>query len=75
MNYWLWLASIDGIGSVKKQKLLENFQNTPERIYKASEKELLLVEGIGEKLSKKIFITKDIDLILRMEKYMQINHI
>ena len=23
MNYWLWLASIDGIGSKKKQKLLD----------------------------------------------------
>lgn len=75
MNYWLWLASIDGLGSIRKQKLLDKFQNNPERIYKATEKELSYVEGIGAKLSKKIFITKDIELILRMEKYMQINQI
>lgn len=75
MNYWLWLASIDGIGSIKKQKLLEEFQNTPEKIFKATEKELLQVEGIGEKLSKKIFLSKDAELIYRMEKYMKVNKI
>ena len=75
MNYWLWLASIDGIGSVKKKKLLEKFQSNPEKIFKATEKELLQVEGIGERLSKKIFFSKDIELILRMEKYMNVNRI
>lgn len=75
MNYWLWLASIDGIGSVKKQKLLERFQNNPEKIFKATKKELLAVEGIGEKLSTQILFSKDVELISRMEKYMKLNEI
>lgn len=75
MNYWLWFASIDGIGSIKKQKLLEKFQNNPEKIFKATKKELLAVEGIGEKLSAQILFSKDIELILRMEKYMKSNEI
>ena len=75
MNYWLWLASIDGLGSIRKQKLLDKFQNNPERIYKATEKELSFVEGIGAKLSKKIFFNKDIELISRMENYMKLNQI
>ena len=75
MNYWLWFASIDGLGSKKKQKLLEKFKNDPERIFEATENELLEVEGVGEKLSKKICLEKDIDLIVRMENYMKLNNI
>lgn len=75
MNYWLWLASIEGLGSIKKKKLLEKFQNNPEKIFKATEKELLSIEGIGEKLTSKIIFSKDINLILRMEKYMKLNQI
>lgn len=75
MNYWLWFATIDGIGSIKKQKLLEKFENDPKRIFKATEKELLDVEGIGEKLSKNICFKKDIDFISRMENYMKLNKI
>lgn len=75
MNYWLWFASIDGIGSIKKQKLLEKFRNNPEKIFKATKKELLAVEGIGEKLSAQILFSKDMELILRMEKYMKSNEI
>ena len=75
MNYWLWLASIEGLGSIKKQKLLENFKNNPEEIFKATEKELLSVEGIGEKLAAKIFNHKAADLILKIEKYMKLNQI
>ncbi len=41
----------------------------------ASEKELREVEGIGETLSKKIYFQKDINLIERMEKFMNINKI
>lgn len=75
MNYWLWLATIEGIGSIKKKKLLEQFENDPQKIYLASEKELKKVEGIGETLSRKIFLSKDEDLVIRMEKYMNANKI
>lgn len=75
MNYWLWLASLRRIGSVKKQRLLERFENSPERIFKATKKELLQVDGIGKKLCEEILNDNDIDLINKMEIYMKRNEI
>ncbi|MBQ8300165.1 MAG: DNA-processing protein DprA [Clostridia bacterium] len=74
MNYWLWLATLENVGSVRVQSLLRKFKD-PERIYKASKKELLEVEGIGEKISENILKNKDEILISRMSKYMENNGI
>lgn len=75
MNYWLWLANIKGVGSVKKQKLLKEFDNSPEKIYKASKNNLLKVDGIGYKLCEEIYNSKDEKLINQMEVYMKKNGI
>lgn len=75
MNYWLWLASLQGIGSVKKQKLLERFEKSPEKIFKANKKELLQIDGIGSKLLEEILNSKDCELINKMEIYMKRNEI
>lgn len=47
------LNMIDGLGSVRIKALLEHF-NEPERIIRASQKELSQVEGIGVKLAGSI---------------------
>ncbi len=75
MNYWLWFANIKGIGSVKKQSLLRMFDYFPEKIFEATKKEILQVEGIGPKLAGEILNNKNIDLINKMENYMKINGI
>ena len=48
-RYWIWLSLIQGLGSIKKQRLLKKLKK-PEKIYYTSEEELLKVEGIGETL-------------------------
>ena len=75
MNYWLWFATLRGVGSIKKQALLEKFDKEPEKIFKASKNELLQIEGIGLKLAEEILNNKDRELINKMENYMKINEI
>ncbi|MBQ9314173.1 MAG: DNA-processing protein DprA [Clostridia bacterium] len=74
MNYWIWLATVKGIGTVKKKALLERFK-TPEKIYKAKKEELLQVEGITEKCMNDIENSKNIELIKKYEAYMEKNKI
>ena len=74
MNYWLWLATLEKLGSMRIQALLRKFKD-PEAVYKAGKKELLDVEGIGEKISENILKNKDEILISRMSKYMENNGI
>ena len=51
-KYWVWLSRIEGLGSIKINKLLQQFQN-PENIWYQDEEELKNVEGIGEVLAKR----------------------
>ena len=74
MNYWLWFSSIEGIGSIKKQKLLDVYE-TPEKIYKSNKKEILKIDGIGEKLWNNIILSKDVQKIDTIEKYMKAHNV
>jgi len=47
-KYWIALSMVSGIGGVLTKNLFNKFQN-PEDIFKAPKKELLKVEGIGDK--------------------------
>ncbi len=51
--YWLALNFIPGVGSVFIKRLLDRFK-TPEAVFRASLKELLEVEGLGEKVASAI---------------------
>lgn len=48
-RHWIWFSLIKGLGSKRKQQLLELY-GTPERIYNLNRKELLGIPGIGEKV-------------------------
>jgi stage II sporulation protein AB (anti-sigma F factor) len=63
---------LKGVGSVKKQILLDKFDNLPEKIFKAAKQELTRVNGIGFKLSEEILNNKDCELIDKMENYMKL---
>lgn len=57
LKYWVWLSKIGNLGSIRKQKLLEKFNN-PIGIWNAKKEDLLKVEGIGEKAAEEILNNK-----------------
>ena len=72
-KYWIWLSLVSDLGNRKKQKLLEKYK-TPEKIYYLTKKELLEVNGIGEKTienildkSKKKEVEKHMEYMLKNE--------
>lgn len=73
-KYWIWLSLIKELGSVRKQKLLEKYK-TPLQIYLATKRDLLKVEGIGEKVVENILQSKDNNLLEYHIRYMEKNNI
>lgn len=51
--YWLALSLTQGIGSIIFKRLLDHFK-TPEAVFNAPSKELLKIEGLGEKVVNQI---------------------
>jgi DNA processing protein len=51
--YWLALSLTPGVGSILFKRLLDRFK-TPEVVFSAPMKELLKVEGLGEKVAREI---------------------
>ena len=51
--YWLALSLIPGVGSILIKRLLDRFK-TPEAVFRAPIKELLKIEGLGEKVAGEI---------------------
>ena len=51
--YWLALSLTPGVGSILIKRLLDRFK-TPEAVFRAPVKELLSIEGLGEKVAKEI---------------------
>lgn len=74
MKYWIWLASIEGLGPVKKFALLNKFE-TAKRIYNATEKEILKVDGMSDKIVQNMQKAKDAKLLEKYEKYILKNDI
>ena len=73
-KYWIWFSLIKGLGSKRKQKLLESYK-TPEKIYKLTKKELIETNGIGEKMVENILKSKDEDYLKKYILYMQKHNI
>lgn len=71
-KYWIWLSRIEGLGSVKINKLLELYKE-PKNIWDLRAEELINVEGIGAVLANRICeekYKKGIDIYLDyMERY------
>ncbi len=51
--YWLALSLIPGLGSILIKRLLERFK-TAEAVFRAPMKELLKIEGLGEKVASEV---------------------
>lgn len=74
MKYWIWLASIEGLGPVKKFALLNKFKSV-KKIYNATEKEILKVDGMSDKIVQNMQKAKDAKLLEKYEKYILKNDI
>lgn len=74
MKYWIWLASVEGLGPVKKFALLNKFE-IAKRIYNATEKEILKVDGMSDKIVQNMQKAKDAKLLEKYEKYILKNDI
>ncbi len=73
-RYWIWLSLIEGLGPIKKKKLLGIYK-TPENIYKLDKSQLLEIEGIGEMLADKILNEKTRASVQKHIEYMNKNKI
>lgn len=51
--YWEALKEVNGIGPKKFKKLIDHFGN-PEKVFEASERDILQVEGVNKSDAKKI---------------------
>ncbi len=52
-KYWIWLSRIEGLGSRRKNKLLEKFVE-PEVIWNLKFDDIIKLEGFGEKIAHSI---------------------
>lgn len=66
-KYWIWLSRIEGLGSIRINKLLQIYK-TPKDIWNQSEEELNKIDGIGEILAKRIC---DESYRIGLEKYIE----
>lgn len=74
MKYWIWLASVEDLGPVKKLALLNKFKSV-KKIYNATEKEILKVDGMSDKIVQNMQKAKDAKLLEKYEKYILKNDI
>ena len=73
-KYWIWFSLIKGLGSKKKQILLEKYKS-PEIIYQLERKELLKNKGIGEEIVRNILDNKIRKMLNKHMNYMIKNKI
>ncbi|MDR5588237.1 DNA-processing protein DprA [Clostridium sp. 5N-1] len=65
---YIWLSLIDGVGGVIGSKLLKKFNNV-QSIYEAKHEQLLEIDGIGNKLAKKIINSRDLTYCQKIYDY------
>lgn len=56
-KYWVWLSRIEGLGSVRKKKLLEMFIE-PEVIWELSFEDIIKIDGFGKKIASEMLDDK-----------------
>lgn len=73
-KYWIWLSRIEGLGSVRKNKLLQMY-GTPQNIWNLKFEHIIELEGFGKKIAGEILeekYRKDLD---KFVNYMKKNDI
>lgn len=74
IQYWIWVSRVKKIGSIKWQRLLENFK-IPQNIWNAKKEEIMSIKGIGEETANEI-LNKEYRINLdKYENYIKKNKI
>ena len=69
-KYWIWLSCIKGIGSIRKQILLNRYK-TPEKIYTLKKEEILQIKGFNEILAENIICKENKENIEKQIESLQ----
>lgn len=69
-KYWIWLSRIEGLGSVRKNKLLEIFVD-PEVIWNLKFDDIIAIDGFGEKIAKDILDNRYRESLDKYIEYME----
>lgn len=69
-KYWIWLSRIEGLGSVRKNKLLEIYK-TPKEIWKLQEKDILKIDGFGNNIANSILNNKYRENLDKYVEYLE----
>ncbi len=69
-KYWIWLSRIEGLGSVRKNKLLQIYK-LPEKIWNLKFEEITNIEGFGEKIANAILDNKYRENLDKYVEYME----
>ena len=73
-RYWIWFSLIKGLGSKRKQKLLEIYKS-PKQIYNLKRNELLKIGGIGKQTVDNILDKSVKEAVDKHISYMWKNNI
>lgn len=74
MNYWIWFATIEGLGPIQKKKLLEIY-NTPEKVFNTKLEELEKIEFLRDGIAQKIYDSRENPLLPKYEEYIEKHNI
>ena len=69
-KYWIWLSCVKGLGSIRKQILLNRYK-TPERIYNLKKEEILQIKGFNEILAENIICKENKENIEKQIEFLQ----
>lgn len=73
-KYWIWLSRIEGLGSVRKNKLIKIY-GTPEIIWKLKFEEIVSINGFGKKIADEILDNKYRENLDKYIEYIMENEI
>ncbi len=68
-KYWIWLSCIKGIGSIRKQILLNRYK-TPEKIYTLKKEEIIQIKGFNEILAENIICKENKENIEKQIEFL-----
>lgn len=74
MIYWIWLTQLRGIGPVKQRSLLDYFES-PEEVFRGTERELKECSGIGTKLARRIIESRSLEEAKRIMEKVEKNEL
>lgn len=73
-KYWIWLSRMNGLGSIRKNKLLQIYK-TPKNIWNLKFEDIVKLDGFGNKIAEEILEEKYRKNLDKYIEYMEKNNI